>query len=152
MRVQILHGTETGTAEILSEDLLAGVEGKVDASIASLENIAPRELDPDVFYIFVSSTTGSGDVPATAENFYNSLRQETPDLSRIQFAIFGLGDRSFDFTFNQGSEKLMTELIRCKAVQVGERGLHDGSSDDLPEEVALPWLENILAVARASAH
>ncbi|MEL7524841.1 MAG: flavodoxin domain-containing protein [Pseudomonadota bacterium] len=152
MRVQFLSGTETGTAEILCEDLSIGVAGKVEASFASLADISPTELIPDVFYIFVSSTTGNGDIPATAENFYKSLRQETPDLSNIRFAMFGLGDRSFDFTFNQGSEKLMIELIRCNAVQVGERGLHDGSSDDLPEEVAMPWLEKVLAMARASSH
>lgn len=38
----------------------------------------------------------------------------------------------------------MTNMLACNAQMVGERGLHDASSEDFPQNVALPWLGGIL--------
>lgn len=150
MRLEFLHGTETGTAEIVCEDLDAAVSG-VETAIHSLEDVDPSALEADPLYIIVCSTFGSGDLPTTAEPFVDKLNATKPDLSHVRFAIFGLGDRTFGETFNQGSEKLMEALIACKAKMVGERGIADASSADMPEEVAVPWLEDILQKAAAQA-
>ncbi|MEM6941611.1 MAG: flavodoxin domain-containing protein [Pseudomonadota bacterium] len=145
MRIVFLHGTETGTAEIVSEDLQASVSGAHETEIASLEDVTPDTLENGPLYVFVCSTFGSGDLPSTAEEFVSTLKQSKPDLSHVSFAVFGLGDRSFGDTFNQGSEQVMQAMTACKARMVGERGIADASADDLPEDVAVPWLEGILA-------
>ncbi|MEL7013674.1 MAG: flavodoxin domain-containing protein [Pseudomonadota bacterium] len=151
MRLEFLHGTETGTAEIVCEDLDAAVSSSVETAIHSLEDVDPAALEADPLYIIVCSTFGSGDLPSTAEPFFAKLNATKPDLSHVRFAIFGLGDRTFGETYNQGSEKLMEALIACKAQMVGERGIADASSADMPEEVAVPWLEDILQKAVAQA-
>ncbi|MBC6442239.1 MAG: flavodoxin domain-containing protein [Rhodobacteraceae bacterium] len=143
MNIHFLHGTETGNSEMLCEDLEADLGAGFECSISSLADIKPDELVKDTLYIFVVSTYGSGDVPATAQAFSGAL-ETRPDLSPVRFAIFGLGDMVFAETFAQGSKTLMEQLIASGAAMVGERGVHDASGGDMPEDVALPWFRDIL--------
>ncbi|MEM9011095.1 MAG: flavodoxin domain-containing protein [Pseudomonadota bacterium] len=140
MKVAILYGTESGNAELLCDDIKDEIGEEHDCEISSLADVTPADLEPETFYIFVTATHGNGDLPANAAGFRDTLEEERPDLSEINFAIFGLGDMVFAETFNQGSEKLMTELLACKAQQVGERGIHDASTGEPPEDIALPWV------------
>ena len=57
----------------------------------------------------------------------------------------------FEDTFAHGSERLMTRLLACNARMVGERGLHDASGPDMPEDIAVPWAHDILALLSADA-
>ncbi|MEO0429691.1 MAG: flavodoxin domain-containing protein [Pseudomonadota bacterium] len=145
MKLQFLYGTETGTAEMLCDDLKAAVDERLDCSIADMDATKPAVLESDTFYVLVSSTTGSGDVPGSAEAFFKALTTEKPDLSHVRFAIFGLGDTTFGDTFAQGSEKIMTAMLACEASMIGERGIFDASSNDMPEDIAIPWLEQLLS-------
>ncbi|MEM9707710.1 MAG: flavodoxin domain-containing protein [Pseudomonadota bacterium] len=151
MNIHFLSGTETGSAEMLCEDLEAEFGGEFSCKVSSLDDVAPTELDGETFYIVVTSTHGSGELPFTAQGFFEKLEAAKPDLSHVRFAIFGMGDRTFGETFNQGSERMMNALLAAKANQVGERGIHDASSSDLPEEVAIPWLRTILSQAGSAA-
>lgn len=110
-----------------------------------LHRVSPSDFVADTFYVFVCSTFGCGDLPTMAEMFANALEAESPDLSRVTFCVFGLGDSMFGDTFNQGSETLMNLLLNHGAKQIGERGLYDASSGDMPEESAIPWLKACLA-------
>ena len=150
MQIELLFGTETGTAEFLCEDLAEALEDEATCSLSGMETVDPSTLSGEPFYILVSSTFGSGDVPGTAQTFYEAL-QKRPDLGHVRFAIFGLGDRTFGDTFNQGSEKIMTEMLACGAKMVGERGLFDASSAEMPEDIAIPWAREILVQLSAEA-
>ena len=81
MRLEFLHGTETGTAEIVCEDLDAAVTSSVETAIHSLEDIDPSALESDPLYVIVCSTFGSGDLPSTAEPFVEKLNAQKPDPS-----------------------------------------------------------------------
>ncbi|MEM9970896.1 MAG: flavodoxin domain-containing protein [Pseudomonadota bacterium] len=151
MRVELLHGTETGTAELVCEDMEAAVSDRADTSVKSMEDVDPTALDGDTLYVFVCSTFGRGDLPTTAEGFHTALTGKKPDLSHVRFAIFGLGDKTFGETFAQGSEKLMDAMKACGATMIGDRGIADAASVDLPEDVAVPWLEGILEKAAETA-
>lgn len=57
-----------------------------------------KELTQHALAVFVTSTTGQGDVPANAATFWKSLlRKKLPPtcLSHLRFTIFGLGDSSY---------------------------------------------------------
>ena len=151
MKITLLYGTESGNAAMLCEDLMEELAGENKCAVSSLADIAPENLDPDTFYIFVTSTHGTGDVPATAAQFFEALETNQPDLHGIRFSIFGLGDRVFADTFNQGSEKLMQALLACNATLIGERGLHDASAGDTPEDIAIPWIRECMAALMSSA-
>ena len=144
MKIHFLYGTETGTAEMLAEDMAAGANGH-ETQVSDMDDVDPTALDASQFHVLVCSTFGTGELPSTAEAFFDKLKSAKPDLSELKFAIFGLGDRTFSETFNHGSESLMNEMIACKAQMVGERGIYDASGGDMPEDIALPWLEDILA-------
>lgn len=149
MNIHFLYGTVSGTAEMLCDSLKDGVGDDHECQISSLDEIEPSEFDPDTLYILVSATYGSGQLPDNAQPFVDTLDREKPDLSAVRFAIFGLGDRSFGPTFNNGSQTLLTQMLACNAQQIGERGIHDASSEDFPQDVALPWLKDILIKAAA---
>ena len=151
MRIHFLYGTATGAAEMLCEDMESAVSAGNETSVSDMDDVDPTALDKGAFHVLVCSTFGTGELPSTAEAFFDKLQSAKPDLSGLSFAIFGLGDRTFGETFNQGSEKMMEALIACKAQLVGERGIAAASSADMPEEVAVPWLEEILQKAAAQA-
>lgn len=144
MQIHFLHGSQSGTAEDLCDDLKDRVGDAHDCTTASMQDVEPADLDAQAFYVLVSATFGSGQLPDPAQSFSDALEDGKPDLSNIRFAIFGLGDRSFGETFNNGSKTLMTQMLACKAQMVGERGLHDASSGDVPLDIAGPWLDGVL--------
>lgn len=139
--IQYLYGTESGTAEMLCEDLAAETAGE----IMSLADCDPATLNGETLYVIVCSTFGSGDLPMSAEPFFDALQKNTPDLSAVKFAIFGLGDMIYADTFGHGSEKIMNAMLERGATLVGERKVFDASSGDMPEDVGVPWLQGVLA-------
>jgi len=151
MKLHFLHGTETGNSEMVCEDIEAELGAGFDCTIDSLSDMSPADLHAETFYIFVTSTYGSGDLPATAQPFASALDDEKPDLSHVRFAIFGLGDLIFEDTFAHGSETLMTKLVQCNARMIGQRGIHDASGTDMPEDIAIPWAHGILALLNEEA-
>ena len=151
MKIGLLYGTETGNSEMLCDDLKDALEDAHSCEIENLADVSPSDLDAETFYIIVTSTYGNGDLPSQAVAFEEALKADKPDLSGIRFAIFGLGDQVFHETFAHGSQKLMEMMIAAGATQVGERAIHAASALEMPEDVALPWLEGIMELATAEA-
>ncbi|QOL81324.1 flavodoxin domain-containing protein [Pseudooceanicola spongiae] len=146
MKIKLLYGTETGNAEMLCEDIEAHLEGDHEVEMANLADTDPADLAADTFHLVVCSTYGDGDLPASAQPFGEALEADQPDLSAIHFAIFGLGDSSYE-TYNQGSEKLAALLATYGAHQVGDRVIHDAMGGDMAEDLALPWADARIAQA-----
>lgn len=145
MKIGIYYGSETGNSEMLCEDIEAELGDGFDCDIQSLADVDPAAMEKDTFYIIVTSTYGNGDLPSTALPFEEALTEGKPDLNGVRFAIFGLGDMVFAETFAHGSMKLAEMMKAQGAVQVGERGIHDASGMDMPEDIALPWVQGIMA-------
>lgn len=148
MKIALLYGTETGNAEMLCEDIEGHLEGDHDVAMADLGDTDPAALDGEAFHLIVCSTYGDGDLPASAQPFAEALEKAAPDLSAIRFAIFGLGDSSYE-TYNEGSQKLAELLAKFGAKQVGERSIHDAMGSDMPEDLAFPWAEDRIAEAES---
>ena len=90
-------------------------------------------------------------MPTNTVPFYDALAAEKPDLKGLQFAVFGLGDMVFAETFNQGSQKMMELFLACGAQMVGERGIYDASTAEMPEDTAVPWAQDILTQLQSKA-
>ena len=145
MRINLLYGTETGNAEMLCEDIEASLTAKHEVTMTNLEDATQEDLTAQGVYIFVCSTYGDGDLPASAINFGEMMEADKPDLSAMTFSIFGLGDMDYEETYNNGSQRLLDLLTGCGATQHGPRGLYDASSGKPPEDSALPWVAARLA-------
>jgi MioC protein len=151
MKINITYATILGTSQMLAEDLEDALSGAHEVSVTDIMHLAIDDLYDGSFHVFISSTTGRGELPDSATDFVADLNDAKPDLSALNFAIFGLGDMGYAETFNMGSQRLADLLKGCGATQIGERGIHDASTDDEPEDIAVPWLEGILAKLPAHA-
>ena len=140
--IRILVGTQTGTAEMVAEEITDVLE----AQGLEVETYEMDDLGVDVFscgflYILCSSTFGQGDVPDGAQGFYDALRTQSPDLSAISYGLFGLGDMTYADTFCGGPKRFKAEMDRLGAKLIGEPMWHDASSGELPEDDAPGWAE-----------
>src|SRR5258707_9124075 len=121
-RITILIGTMTGTAQLCAQEMelaLGDDETKVEALLMD-------DLDSSVFnregvFLICTSTYGQGDVPDNARALYEDLRQKRPDLSKLRYGVFGLGDRTYAETFNYGGKSLVYNLTRLDAPRRCER-------------------------------
>jgi MioC protein len=92
-------------------------------------------------FLICTSTYGQGDVPDNARALYEDLQKKRPDLSKVRYGVFGLGDRTYAETFNFGGKRFDDLLTELGAKRVGERYKHDASSGVLPEETAVEWCQ-----------
>lgn len=145
MKINITYATILGTSQGLAEDLEDELSATHDVSVTDIMHLTLDDLYDGSFYVFISSTTGRGELPDSATDFVEDLNDAKPDLSALNFAIFGLGDMGYAETFNMGSQRLADLLTGFGANQIGERGLHDASAGDEPEDIAIPWVNGILA-------
>jgi MioC protein len=150
MKLHLLVGTMTGTAQLVAQELELVWDGADDLQV---ETLLMDKLDSSVFaregvFLVVTSTYGQGDVPDNARNFYDDLKAKRPDLARVRYGVFGLGDRTYAETFNFGGKRFDELLQELGAQRIGERVQHDASSGVLPEEMAVEWGERWLALAR----
>jgi MioC protein len=146
MKVTILVGTMTGTAQLCAQEM----ELALDDGETQVETLMMDNLDASVFarpsvFLICTSTYGQGDVPDNARALYEHLQQARPDLSRVRYGVFGLGDRTYAETFNFGGKRFDDILTELGAKRIGERHMHDASSGILPEETALEWCQAWLA-------
>jgi MioC protein len=152
MKLTLLVGTMTGTAQLVAQELELAWDGDDGVQV---ETLLMDKLDERVFaregvFLVVTSTYGQGDVPDNAKAFYERLKAERPDLSRVRYGVFGLGDRTYAETFNFGGKRFDELLAELGARRIGERVQHDASSGTLPEETAVEWGEGWLALAKES--
>lgn len=138
----ILVGTMTGTAQLVAQEL----ELTLDDGDRHVRTLEMDKLDATVFapggiFLICTSTYGQGDVPDNAKALYDSLSQLRPDLSRVRYGVFALGDRTYGDTFCFGGKKVDALLGELGARRIGEVMLHDASAGTMPEEVALEWVQ-----------
>jgi MioC protein len=156
MKLTLLVGTMTGTAQLVAQELELVWDNPGDADAVQVETLLMDKLDESVFaregvFLVVTSTYGQGDVPDNAKGLYERLKSLRPDLSRVRYGVFGLGDRTYAETFNFGGKRFDELLAELGARRIGERVQHDASSGVLPEEMAVEWGEGWLALAREAA-
>jgi len=152
MKLTLLVGTMTGTAQLVAQELeLVWDDGELQVEALLMDKLDSSVFDREGVFLIVTSTYGQGDVPDNAKNFYEDLKAKRPDLSRVRYGVFGLGDRTYAETFNFGGKRFDDILTELGAQRIGERVKHDASSGVLPEEMAAEWGEGWLALAKEAA-
>lgn len=143
MKINILVGTMTGTAQMCAQEMELALDGG-DLQVVTL---LMDKLDPGVFadreavVLICTSTYGQGDVPDNAKALYAALCSQKPDLSGVRYGVFGLGDRTYAETYNFGGKRFDEILSSLGAERIGERYTNDASSGTLPEEIAVEWAQ-----------
>lgn len=136
--IVVLYGTESGNAETIADVLIE--EFSVDLKIRALDmtDATAQDLRPENLTLVVCSTHGEGAMPSSAKPFAQFLDREQPDLTGIRYAMFGLGDSSYEF-YSRGSEHIDARLAALGATRVGEYGRHDAVDGTLPNDRVLEW-------------
>jgi MioC protein len=150
LKITILVGTMTGTAQLCAQEMeLALDDGETEVETLLMEKTDSSVLTRAGVFLICTSTYGQGDVPDNAKALYDELREKRPDLSAVRYGVFGLGDRTYAETFNFGGKRFDEILAELGAERIGERHTHDASSGVLPEETALAWCQEWLALVKA---
>ena len=69
MKINIVYATILGTSQMVAEELDDALSDKYEFDVQDILQISPAELSGDAFYVFISSTTGHGDMPDSAYDF-----------------------------------------------------------------------------------
>ncbi|HEY4168787.1 MAG TPA: flavodoxin domain-containing protein [Reyranella sp.] len=139
-KILILVGTESGNAQMVADALkpvLVAAGHKVDVTdmAATVADLRAHEV-----FLVVSATHGTGEIPTNILPLAEALERERPDLSGHRYGVIALGDRTYQDTFCGGGKKLDRVFAACGAGKLGERLEVDASSQPLPDEEALSWI------------
>lgn len=149
VKIHILVGTMTGTAQLVAQELeLAWDDGETQVETLLMDRVDASVFAREGVFLICTSTYGQGDVPDNARALYEELRSRRPDLSRVRYGVFGLGDRTYAETFNFGGKRFDDILTALGARRIGERVQHDAASGVLPEETAAVWGGEWLALVK----
>ncbi|KAI0484707.1 riboflavin synthase domain-like protein [Xylariaceae sp. FL0804] len=141
-RMLILYGSETGNSED-SADVVERLACRLrfQTVLCEMNDVDLGSLLQYSLVIFIISTTGQGDLPRNARQFWKSLlrRRLPPDcLQPLRFTTFGLGDSSYT-KFNWAARKLHKRLEQLGACEFFPRGEADECHSDGIDGAFLPW-------------
>jgi MioC protein len=143
MNIMILFGTESGNAELISSEISEAINGRYTVAMRDMSDVDPAELSRDDFHLVVCSTHGEGELPSGAVPFAIALMGAKPDLRGLRYAMFGLGDSSYD-NYSRGSD-VVDELLRAHgAKRHGPFGRYDASSQDDAIQLGKEWANGVL--------
>lgn len=142
MKVAIVSGSVYGSAEEVARHA-----GKIlrDAGHDVLQDAcvtfeALQAFDPQAL-LFVTSTTGMGELPDNIQPLYSQIRDILPVAWRgLPGGVIGLGDASYGDTFCAGGEQVRELFAELGVVEVQEMLRLDASESVTPEADAEPWL------------
>ncbi len=139
MDITIIYGTETGNSEGLANDAEAKLnELGHSAKVFDMADVTVEQLKEAGVVLVVTSTWGDGDAPSNAEDLHDALESSSEDLSGVAYAVFALGDSSFD-NFCQAGKDFDEYLDNLGAKRLLPVVLSDGDYDDTFPE----WVENV---------
>ena len=138
-RAGIFVATMTGLAVICAEEIeIALGRAGIDCDRQLMDGLDPSAFADFGLIVIVSSTYGHGEIPDNGQALFEAL-EAGADLADKDFAVFGLGDRTYFDTFCAAGERWDTVMAACGARRVVDLERHDGSSGTLAEDVAGEW-------------
>ncbi len=95
----VLYASQGGNARNVAESMATNMEiGGFSTRLISAENYKPRSLLKETYLLVVVSTQGEGEAPESAQELFRYLSaKKKPKLENLQYAIFGLGDSSYEY-------------------------------------------------------
>jgi MioC protein len=137
----ILVGTESGNAQMVADALKPVLADAGHAVDVTDKAASAADLKSHDVLLVICATHGSGDVPTNILPLAETLERERPDLSGHRYGVIALGDMTYQDTYCGGGKKVDQVLALCGARKLGARLEVDASSQPLPDEEALGWIE-----------
>ncbi|KAL2531588.1 NADPH-dependent diflavin oxidoreductase 1 [Abeliophyllum distichum] len=146
-KLLILYASQTGNAMDAAERFGREAERSdcPAVSVLSMDEFQPSDLPNEETVIFVVSTTGQGETPDSMKEFWRFLLRRNLSrewLKRVHYAVFGLGDSSYQ-KYNFVAKKLDKRLLDLGATSIIERGLGDDQHPSGYEGDLDPWMSSL---------
>lgn len=147
-KVVVFFGSQTGTAEEFAQRLvknarLYGIKACVaDPEEVDLEDIQRLKEIENSVAVFIMATYGEGDPTDNAHDL-NEWLQQDHDLSGLNFAVFGLGNKTYEH-FNAVGKHFDKRLAELNANRLVPLGL--GDDDANIEEDFVTWVDKFYPV------
>lgn len=141
--VTVLFASMTGNARDCGEKVAAELnKAGITTEAHDLASWDPRQLLEQTKVLITISTWGEGEPPDDGVNFYDYVKSlEAPALENIKFAVFALGDTSYDEFCKCGRD--LDEMFEAR----GAQRLLDRVDNDIDFDDAFSsWCEAIVGV------
>ncbi|EPN9528584.1 NADPH-dependent assimilatory sulfite reductase flavoprotein subunit [Cronobacter malonaticus] len=144
--ITLISASQTGNArrvaEALRDDLLAA---QLNVNLVNAGDYKFKQIAQEKLLIVVASTQGEGDPPEEAVALHKFLlSKKAPKLNGTAFAVFGLGDTSYEH-FCQAGKDFDTRLAELGA----ERLLDRVDADVEYQAAAQAWRQRVVDVLKA---
>ena len=146
--ITLISASQTGNArrvaEALRDDLLAA---KLNVKLVNAGDYKFKQIATEKLLVIVTSTQGEGEPPEEAVALHKFLfSKKAPKLNGAAFAVFGLGDTSYEF-FSQAGKDFDSKLAELGA----ERLLDRVDADVEYQAAAQEWRARVVEVLKARA-
>ncbi len=147
--IEILVGSQMGAAEYTAEQV---ADTLVQAGYEVSLHLTPEleQLSRNAIWLVITSTYGAGDLPDNIQPFADQLAQDQTDLTTVSYAVITLGDSSYD-TFCLAGSKIAELLAKNSAKNLDLSLEIDAQHADLPEDLALAWLPQLISKLSAQS-
>lgn len=142
-KIGIFVGSVYGNAQHVAEDVetMLGAQGResqvfTDPTLDDFKQVSSM--------IFISSTTGQGDIPPNLEFFIQDLRDQFPLMEQKPFAVAGLGDSSYGETYCGAGRQIFELLTELQGKPITELLEIDACETLEPEVEVVAWAEKLL--------
>nr|QEG78946.1 CpC573 [Chrysomela populi] len=138
----VFYGSQTGTGEefagrLAKEGARYRLKGMVaDPEECDMEELVNLKNIPNSLAVFCLATYGEGDPTDNAMEFYEWLQNGDADLSGLTYAVFGLGNKTYEH-YNEVAIYVDKRLEELGATRVYDLGL--GDDDANIEDDFITW-------------
>ncbi|AHF78250.1 Sulfite reductase subunit alpha [Sodalis praecaptivus] len=125
--ITLLSASQTGNARRLAEQLRDDlIAAQLDVVLINAGDYKFKQIAQEKLLLVVTSTQGEGDPPEEAIALYKYLfSKKAPALPDTQFAVFGLGDSSYEHFAKTGKD------FDSRLAALGAQRLHDRVDADV---------------------
>ena len=146
--ITLISASQTGNArrvaEALRDDLLAA---QLNVKLVNAGDYKFKQIASEKLLVVVTSTQGEGEPPEEAVALHKFLfSKKAPKLTDTAFAVFGLGDTSYEF-FCQSGKDFDNKLAELG----GERLLDRVDADVEYQAAAAEWRARVVEALKARA-
>jgi len=142
-RLTIAYATESGNAELVAEELVRTLAHHANAQVIDMSTMSPADFQTDVPMLVVTSSYDEGELPTGIRDLHTQLLAEQTDLTSLRYALFGLGDNSYEF-YCGGADVFDEALQSLGARRVGAVGRHDAGGRTPATEAATAWATAVI--------
>lgn len=146
--ITLISASQTGNArrvaEALRDDLLAA---KLNVKLVNAGDYKFKQIVAEKLLVVVTSTQGEGEPPEEAVALHKFLfSKKAPKLDGTAFAVFGLGDTSYEFFCQSGKD------FDNKLAELGAERLLDRVDADVEyQAAAAEWRARVVEALKARA-